>query len=222
MKDVTLAVDTSHDVRVGVARGGQILASAAYDDTRAHVEQLVPLLQQAVTEAGVALDEVGTVVIGMGPGPFTGLRVGIVAGRTLAAVLGAATHGICSLDVMALEHAPAATGEFVVASDARRKELYWARYDAAGVRQGEPQVTAPGELPELPLIGPGAAVYPEVVGGRAVAGPTMINPGLMAARGPEIASAGEAALYLRRPDAAEPTRRKSTLVAPPVRIRRRG
>ncbi len=101
-----LALDTSTVVQVGVAREGEVLARRTVDDRMAHVEQLTPLIAEAVAEAGVALPDLGSIVVGLGPGPFTGLRVGIVSAQVLAAVRGVPVHGVCSLDVLALAYAP--------------------------------------------------------------------------------------------------------------------
>ncbi|GAB3700182.1 tRNA (adenosine(37)-N6)-threonylcarbamoyltransferase complex dimerization subunit type 1 TsaB [Mariniluteicoccus flavus] len=222
MTGLVVALDTSTDVRVGVARDGEVLARRAVEDSRAHVEQLVPLVREAVAEAGASLEDLSLVCVGLGPGPFTGLRVGIVAAQVLASVRRVPLHGVCSLDVVARAYAGGGVGgPFVVASDARRKELYWAQYAADGVRVGEPQVSAPQDLPDLPVVGPGAGVYPDVMGTRAVEGPTTVDAGLLAALGRKIPGAGTEPLYLRRPDAVVSTRRKSTLVTPPVRVRGR-
>ena len=150
----TLAVDTSTVVAAAIAVDGRIVASATVDDTRAHAEELMPLVQRVAAEAGIALADVDRVVAGVGPGPFTGLRVGVVTATTLAEVLGVPVTGACSLDAVAAEWA--ATGapeEFLVVSDARRKEVYWARYDGTGRRVAGPEVSAPDTLPALPLAG---------------------------------------------------------------------
>jgi tRNA A37 threonylcarbamoyladenosine modification protein TsaB len=101
-----------------------------------------------------------------------------------------------------------------VATDARRKELYWARYSGTGERLEGPSVGHPDQLPALPVVGPGAGLYP----GLDVAdGPRALDPGVLAVRGPRLPDAGSTPLYLRRPDAAVPTRRKSVLVRRPER-----
>ena len=206
---VVLAIDTSTVVNVGLARGTDVLATATIEDRMAHVEQLAPLIRDCLAQAGVRLAEVDQIVVGLGPGPFTGLRVGIVTAQTLAAVGGLDLHGICSLDVLAAQYADRAPAEFVVATDARRREVYWAAYAADGRRQGAPQVGPPLEVPRRPTVGPAAAVYPDQL--MAVLGPRVLDPGVLAAAGPGLPDAGSAPLYLRRPDATEPTRRKSVL-----------
>jgi hypothetical protein len=145
--------------------------------------------------------------------------VGLVTARVLGSALGIAAYGFCTLDIIAAEATEAAAGrEFLVATDARRKELYWARYSAAGVRLSAPQVCAPAALPAgLPVAGEGAHAYPEPLG----------EP--IAPRYPSAATAvtwcatrlaaGEPLgppdpLYLRRPDARVPGAPKSVLVAP--------
>jgi len=149
-------------------------------------------------------------VVGLGPGPFTGLRVGIATARVLASVVGVPLRGVCSLDVLAAQYAAhQPPGSFVVATDARRKEVYWARYDAAGVRLEGPEVSSPDGVPPLPTVGPGAQLYSDRL--DAVLGPRVLDPGVLAARGWQLADAGTEPLYLRRPDAALPTRRKSVL-----------
>ncbi|MDO5683469.1 MAG: tRNA (adenosine(37)-N6)-threonylcarbamoyltransferase complex dimerization subunit type 1 TsaB [Propionibacteriaceae bacterium] len=214
---LVLAVDTSADVRVGVARDGEVLARRHVADTRAHLESLVPLIREALADAGVGVPDLDLITVGLGPGPFTGLRVGIAAAQMLAAVRDLPLHGVCSLDVVAA--AAGREDEYVVASDARRKELYWARYRGAERLDG-PHVSAPEELPGLPVIGPGVGAYADRLGDRPRPdGPTEIDAGLMAALGTALPSAGAQPLYLRRPDAAEPTKRKSTLVRRPVRRR---
>ena len=148
----TLGIDTSHHVAVGLARDGEPVASEVVADTRAHGEALTPLIQRLCASAGIAMTGIDAYAVGMGPGPFTGLRVGIVTARTLAAVTGRPLHGVCSLDVIAAQWQDA-PDEFVVASDARRKEFYWALYHD-GIRVGEPRVSTPEVIPDLPAAGP--------------------------------------------------------------------
>lgn len=205
---ITLAVDTSTAVCAGVARDGEILARGSVDDHRAHAEQLMPLVNRVMAEAGVTLADVGLFAVGVGPGPFTGLRVGVVTAATLAEVLGVPVKGVCSLDVVARQHAPEASGDFVAVSDARRREVYWARYGADGVRMDGPHVSVPSEVPPLPLVGPGA----HLVG--AVAGADTLDAGVLAAGASDLPDAGLEPLYLRRPDAEVSTKRKSTLAQP--------
>ena len=219
--DLVLALDTTTDVTVGVARGREVLASERVTDRMAHVEQLMPLVHRTLALAGARLADVGQVVVGLGPGPFTGLRVGIVTAQVLAHVRKVPLHGVCSLDVIALAHVhlPPPTGSFVVATDARRKEVYWARYGADGHRVGSPEVSSPDVVPRLPTVGPGAGVYPDRL--DVVAGPRTLDAGLLAAYGLDLPSAGTEPLYLRRPDAAEPARRKSVLrILPGQDVRR--
>jgi tRNA threonylcarbamoyl adenosine modification protein YeaZ len=212
--DLVLALDTTTDVTVGVARGREVLVSDRVTDRMAHVEQLVPLVHRSLGAAAASLADVGQVVVGLGPGPFTGLRVGIVTAQVLAHVRHAGLHGVCSLDVIALAHAASGpAGEFVVATDARRREVYWARYAADGHRVEGPEVASPDAVPRLPTVGPAADLY----AGRLddVPGPRTLDAGLLAAHGLDLPSAGTEPLYLRRPDAAEPARRKSVLRLPP-------
>ena len=143
------------------------------------------------------------------PGPFTGLRVGVVTAQILSAVLDLPLRGVCSLDVLAAQFAGAHPGEFVVATDARRREVYWAAYTSAGVRLGDPRVSRPSDVPRLPTIGPAADLYADQL--DAVPGPRSLDPGVLATRGPTLPEAGHEPLYLRHPDAREMTRPKSVL-----------
>jgi tRNA threonylcarbamoyl adenosine modification protein YeaZ len=213
---LVLGLDTATTVAVGLARGPEVLQVAGVSSRLAHVEQLTPLVQECLEAAGLRASAVTHLVVGLGPGPFTGLRVGIVTAQVLASALRIPWRGVCSLDVLAAQHAEersdpgGADGEFVVATDARRREVYWARYDADGVRRDGPHVSAAADVPRLPTVGPAVDVYPEQLEG--VVGPRVLDPGMLAARGLQLTDAGREPLYLRRPDAAEPTRRKSVLL----------
>lgn len=206
---VVLGIDTATDVRVGLARGGVVLVADAVTDTRAHAEQLLPLVSRVLASAGLGVADVSAVVVGVGPGPFTGLRVGVAAARAFAFARQLPVTGACSLDVVAADWVRRgdAGSDFVIAVDARRKEVYWARYAGDGSRREGPFVTAPDQVPAVPLGGPGAALT-----GREVVGPTVIDAGVLAVAG--LPDAGLEPLYLRRPDAEVPTARKSTLLAP--------
>lgn len=209
-------------VSVALLDGDRVAAQACTVDARRHGELLMPMIAKVMADAGVARGDLGAIAVGVGPGPYTGLRVGVVTARVLGSVLGLPVHGVCSLDVIA---ASAAAGrEFLVATDARRREVYWARYDAAGRRLAGPLVDRAGSIPgaaELPVAGAGGQLYPEAFGQvtgpaypdartlcRIVAG--SIAPGSPAAEGIAGASPGPVTLlapeplYLRRPDAREP------------------
>lgn len=211
---IVLGVDTSTVAAVGVAVGGRTVARAVAPDRMRHAEQLIMLVDQACTEAGVDLRDAGRerlIVAGVGPGPFTGLRVGIVTARTLGVALGIEVRGVCSLDVLAVQAVELARPdtEFVIATDARRREVYWARYDAAGRRVGDPEVSSPDSVPRLPTFGPATELYPDRL--QAAGQELILDAGVLAATGPGLPDVGLEPLYLRRPDAAEPSRPKSVL-----------
>jgi len=206
---LTLAIDTSTDVRVGLAAHGAVLASGAVTDPRAHAERLMPLIHETLHNAARTLADVTQLVVGVGPGPFTGLRVGVVAALTLGEALGVEVRGVCSLDPVAQDWArQGAPADFAVVADARRKEVYWARYGADGARVAGPFVTSPDQVPAIPLAGAGAALA------GVCSGPAELDPALLAAFGNQLPDAGHEPLYLRRPDAEVPTKRKSTLLLP--------
>lgn len=212
----TLGIDTSHAVAVGLARDGRPVARVVVDDTRAHAEELMPSILRACADAGIALTDIDEFAVGMGPGPFTGLRVGVATAWTLAHTAGRPVHGVCSLDVVARQWADlGAPDDFLVAADARRKELYWARYGADGVRVDGPRVAAPEELPALPVAG---AVPEAYRAGLDVQGPDALDPAVLAARWADLAPAGDEPFYLRPADATVPGRPKSAL--PRLRVRR--
>jgi tRNA threonylcarbamoyl adenosine modification protein YeaZ len=198
---LVLALDTSTVVNVGLAQGEEVLATASLADQMAHAEQLMPLISDCLNDAGVRPADLDRLVVGLGPGPFTGLRVGVATAQVLSYVLHVQMHGICSLDILA--------AHFVVATDAKRREVYWARYSADGVRLGELKVSRPSDVPRMPTIGPAADLYADQL--LAVPGPWSMDPGLLATRGAMLPDAGREPLYLRHPDATELTRPKSVL-----------
>jgi tRNA threonylcarbamoyl adenosine modification protein YeaZ len=217
-KLVTLGIDTSGGCGVGLAGVNATWVSRRIDDTRSHVEQLMPEIDALLDDWRLALSDVTRIGVGVGPGPFTGLRVGIATAQTLGLALRVPVRGVCSLDVLAWQcvRAGAAAGEFVAVIDARRKELYWARFDASGRRLGAPQVCAPADVPALPAVGPGTLVYPDIFAGRILAvdgGLAAIDAGALALGLDDLPDAGLEPLYLRKPDADLPGTRKSVLTA---------
>jgi len=206
-----LAIDTSTSaIAVGLTDGDHLTRSARRLDARGHSEHLAPLVAALLEGAGVSPGDLTDVVVGTGPGPFTGLRVGMVTGLTMGFALGVPVHGICSLDAIAAE-APGEPGsELLVATDARRREVYWARYRLGrGVpeRLGGPAVDLPQHLPEavrrLPTAGRGPLLYPDLLGRPW--GPLDVDGGVLAqlcAQG--LAQGADMPVeprYLRRPDA---------------------
>ncbi|WP_234988115.1 tRNA (adenosine(37)-N6)-threonylcarbamoyltransferase complex dimerization subunit type 1 TsaB [Demequina sp. NBRC 110056] len=192
-----LAIDTSAAVAVALVRGGETVASRAEFAPRGHAELLAGFIEAVLAEAGAATADVESIVVGTGPAPFTGLRVGLVTARTLGYALGVPVRGVCSLDALGVEH-----GTATVVADARRKEVYWARYED-GVRVAGPSVSAPADVESAGVVvGRGAALYAEAFPGAVPADP---DPAALA-RVVDAALAGGQTdfplepLYLRRPD----------------------
>ena len=138
-----LAIDTSTSrTSVAVIQSDSVLFSGYKDGATAHGPSLPALVQEAL-----AISDVDEVVVGMGPGPFTGLRVGIAFAQSFALARGIPFRGVCSLDAIA---AQINDNDFIVTVDARRKEVYWARY-TDGVRVGEPAVNFPSDVSGAPI-----------------------------------------------------------------------
>ena len=219
-----LSIDTSAIASAALLNGeGEILAAFATEDTRSHAEVLAPGIADLLAAEGLASGDLDAVVVGVGPGPFTGLRSGIVTARTLGFAWDKPVHGVMSLDAIAFEAATDAwrlgIDEFVVATDARRKEVYWAHYRSTGGTAellAGPFVSDPSEVPDLPAYGAGAGLYPQVL--HAVAGfegaqPTAAALGRTAVvrlvRGLPLLDTTP--LYLRESDAKVPGPRKRAL-----------
>jgi tRNA threonylcarbamoyl adenosine modification protein YeaZ len=198
---LVLALDTATDaVAVGllevpaVEGPATVLASRVRAGARQHGEQLMPAVLEVCAAAGRQLADVDAVVCGAGPGPFTGLRVGLVSAAGLGDALGVPVYGVCSLDAVAasaldpvaldpavgsaatldaaaLHTAAGGVGALLVVSDARRREVYWAAYDGAGHRVAGPAVDTPAALAERVtelgvrrVAGPAAAAHAELLG----------------------------------------------------------
>ena len=207
-----LAFDTATPaVTVALYDGQQVVAERTTVDAMRHGELLAPSIAAVLEEVGQVRQDLTAIAVGVGPGPFTGLRVGLMTARTLGAVLEIPVYGVCTLDVLAVEAVDTGTvdGPFQVATDARRKEVYLASYDRDGIRLTGPDVVKPATVAtEEPVVGRGAVLYSEA---------------FPDGRGPENPSAGVLArvvaeeraelydpepMYLRRPDAAEPHKPK--------------
>ena len=194
-------------VSVALHDGDRVVSEAFAVDARRHGELLAPMIAKVMADAGAARGDLTAVAVGVGPGPYTGLRVGVVTARVLGAVLGLPVHGVCSLDVIAAA-VPAPGREFLVATDARRKEVYWARYDADGPRLEGPAVGSAASIPGaagLAVAGRGGHLYPEAFG--EVIGPAYPDARILcalAARPGTVPLLPAEPLYLRRPDAREP------------------
>jgi tRNA threonylcarbamoyladenosine biosynthesis protein TsaB len=206
---VLLAFDTATPfVTVALHDGADVVAGRRSGQRMRHGEQLAPLIDAVLGDASIMRQDLTAIGVGVGPGPYTGLRVGLVTARTLAFVLEIPAYGVCSLDVVALEAAlgPAPVGrDFVVATDARRKEVYLATYDDQGRRLDGPQVVRPGEAAtDVPAAGEGAVLYPESFPARRE--PVVPSAGWLArAVAEELAELYDPEpMYLRRPDALAP------------------
>ena len=225
---LVLAFDTATPaVTVALYDGTHVLAETTTVDARRHGELLAPSIDAVLTEGGASRLDVTAVAAGTGPGPYTGLRVGLVTARVLGSALGVPVYGVCTLDVIAADAAAAAGGrEFIVATDARRREVYWARYDASGRRLDGPAVGIPADVadaaaarqtmqaaltpqaaPGVLAAGAGVLLYPGVLGEPI--GPSYPAAGTLARLAAQQLAAGAPAtgaepIYLRRPDARVP------------------
>lgn len=229
-----LAIDTSSArVAVAVHDGSRVLASRLEGDGRHHAERLAPAVAAALRDAGTARAELTAIAVGVGPGPYTSLRIGLVTARVMGHALGVPVHGICSLDALA-EQAATDPGvgrllggrDLLVTADARRREVYWARYrerDGRRSRVEGPAVASPGAVPveDALVVGRGVALYPETFGTDAAAVADGVDAGTLASlAAAELSGTADPSgglllpvepLYLRPPDAVEPTSRKRVL-----------
>ena len=167
-----LAIDTSTSrTCIAIIDGETVVYSGYRDGATAHGPSLPELVQEAL-----AVSDVDEVVVGMGPGPFTGLRVGIAFAQSFALARGIPVRGVCSLDAIA---AQIQESDFIITVDARRKEVYWARY-TDGARVGEPAVNFPADVTGATIH---ADLFPDMIALVNLPG-NIIEP-----------------IYLRRPDA---------------------
>ncbi|QLY31929.1 tRNA (adenosine(37)-N6)-threonylcarbamoyltransferase complex dimerization subunit type 1 TsaB [Nocardia huaxiensis] len=205
-------------------------------DARAHNEVLTPQILACLAESGRSRADIGAVVAGIGPGPFTGLRVGMATAAAFGDALGVSVYGVCSLDAIAADtesylknHADPV--ELLVVTDARRREVYWARYRAlpdaafaepsvvtqaaasgpeahAGGRIEGPEVCKPADLdPGAATVIAGSASHVDYFDLPVLPVETPSPAGLVRCAASAILSGATpeplVPLYLRRPDAVE-------------------
>jgi len=197
-----LAIDTATPaVTAGVVRadaaGVHTLAERVTVDARAHAERLTPNIVAALADSGVAKTDLDAVVVGCGPGPFTGLRVGMATAAAFAHALDIPVHGVCSLDAIGVH----TTGTVLVVTDARRREVYWARY-RDGARIDGPAVNAPADVPADAAAVAGSPAHAALFDLPRLDLPYPTPTGLARAV-PDLSAepAPLVPLYLRRPDA---------------------
>lgn len=209
---LVLAIDTSTPaVTAGVVRfdpesaARHVLATRVTVDARAHAEVLTPQILECLAESGHGPADLDAVVVGVGPGPFTGLRVGMATAAAFGDALGLPVHGVCSLDAIAADVAD--DRDLLVVTDARRREVYWARY-AGGQRVAGPEVVKPAELDAAPSAAiAGSASHVDLFDLPVVPVETPSPAGLVAVAAQALRVGVEpeplVPLYLRRPDAVE-------------------
>lgn len=215
-----LALDTSSALTsvAVIDDDGSVVAEHAHEDARRHAEVIGPILGAVI--AAIDRAEVATIACGVGPGPYTGLRVGIASAIAIGAAWEVPVVGLCSLDALAAEAlavSPGVVGVVEVASDARRSEMYWARYAADGTRIEGPRVRPAAEVDSDAVRGMPSAVW---VGRRVqqlldrgvrvanVDAPLDVHGHDTGATAEALAGAGlllPRPLYLRQPDAMVPT-----------------
>lgn len=200
-----LAIDTSVGTSVAIVdRDAGVIAEHSSADTRRHAEVIGTLISACLSESGVAVAALSAVAAGMGPGPFTGLRVGVAAANTFALGIGTPVVRVVSHDAIAFAaYERGHTGPLLVVTDARRREVYWSSYggtDAAALpeRTGGPALARPDALPSFD----GTRIDATEVSAAAL--------GLLAEsllfHGREFADS--VPLYLRAPDVTVPAERK--------------
>jgi tRNA threonylcarbamoyladenosine biosynthesis protein TsaB len=206
---VLLAFDTATaQVTVALHDGDVVVAEYSASEAMRHGEMLAPGIADVLAQAGAMSQDVTAVAVGVGPGPFTGLRVGLVTARTMGLALDIPVYGVCSLDVLAAEAIDSGLADFVVATDARRKEVYVASY-ADGQRTSGPRVVKPADAAtEAAVVGRGALLYPEAFPhGHAPEHPSAaVLCDVVAGERFELLDPDP--LYLRRPDTMAPRRPK--------------
>ena len=222
-----LDVDTSSSIvsaAVAVVGDADVQVTVSRDEAggNRHGELLSALIDEVLRETGATPADLMAVAVGLGPGPFTGLRVGVVTAASLADALAVPSYGVCSLDAIAHGH-PGVT-DLLVCTDARRKQVYWARYDVTRTRVEGPDIATPHDVAARfaadvdIVVGAGVALYPDEFATFRRTADAAVSATLVAQLAAAKAAAGAPSdvmepMYLRRPDAAPPGRPKPVLPA---------
>ena len=196
---LVLAIDTATPaVTAGIVDGSGVLAERVSIDAHGHAERITPNVLAALVDAGRPMADLSAVVVGCGPGPFTGLRVGMATAAAYGHALGIPVYGVCSLDAIGGQ----TTGDALVVTDARRREVYWARY-RDGVRIDGPAVGAPADVDPGPAQSVAGSPDHAALFGLPCREPLYPTAtGLVASVADwSQPPAGLVPLYLRRPDA---------------------
>ncbi len=206
-----------HDDNCVLGQIGQVI------DARRHGELLAPTISELLAELRLTPGDLSAIAVGVGPGPFTGLRVGLVSAQTMGLALDIPVYGVGTLDALALQAQLAGAiregDDFLVATDARRAEVYWSQFTAAvplPIRRSDPAVAIASSIvrEQLPVVGRGAQLYPAALGESV--GPLDLEASAVAqwairalADGRDLADISPQ--YLRRPDIHPGAPRKSVL-----------
>ncbi|CLR12553.1 tRNA (adenosine(37)-N6)-threonylcarbamoyltransferase complex dimerization subunit type 1 TsaB [Mycobacterium tuberculosis] len=195
-----LAIDTATPaVTAGIVRRHDlvVLGERVTVDARAHAERLTPNVLAALADAALTMADLDAVVVGCGPGPFTGLRAGMASAAAYGHALGIPVYGVCSLDAIGGQ----TIGDTLVVPDARRREVYWARY-CDGIRTVGPAVNAAADVDPGPALAVAGAPEHAALFALPCVEPSRPSPaGLVAAVNWADKPAPLVPLYLRRPDA---------------------
>lgn len=152
-----LALDTSSGTSVAILSDAEVLAEINIADNMTHAESIGAAIRDCLAKASIKPVGIDRVVVGLGPGPFTGLRVGIAAAKFFAIGANAELVGICSLDAIAYEYYSLGNlGRLLVETDARRKEHFWAVYEGLShsvpIRSFGPNVSKPEVIDRVGLV----------------------------------------------------------------------
>jgi tRNA threonylcarbamoyladenosine biosynthesis protein TsaB len=211
---LALGIDTSTPtVSVALVDGDRLLGRRDELVHNGHGEVLAGLIDDVCRRADASMHELAAVGVGLGPGPFTGLRVGVVTAAAMADALHLPAYGVCSLDV--IDGLSAHEAPYAVVTDARRRQVYWAVYNASGERIDGPEISTATDLADHlrgrvgDIRGPAAESYAEAFEGFRICATTWPDAGRIARHasrqlGDDQPSEALTPLYLRRPDAREP------------------
>jgi len=211
-----LGIDTSTPrVSVALVAGEppRLVASRDVVAANQHGEVLAASIDEVLREGRTPVTELAAIGVGIGPGPFTGLRVGMITAAAMADALAIPAYGACSLDIVGVQHS--SSGPYVVVSDARRKQIYWAVYNEFGARVEGPDIGPPSDVAEhlhgrvTEVAGPASELVADAFNGCQVARPRYPDGQWLAKyawwqQRADVATEPLTPMYLRRPDAREP------------------